>query len=210
MAEEIANYIEDDWEDNSLTARSNPEKGLYYSYSDGGTGDLLKGVYRPKWTVTRGNSSKINASNGELVIESTGDDNNVCVATPSNISIGEWVFDYHHDDARYGGFAFISTGDVHGGVPQYRVITTDSTYSSDRLQKDTGSSATNLIDYGSSGAFTETWRITRNSYGNIEWLRDGQSVGTTTDSFSPEAKFVVFRHSNTATGTDTCNNLTIK
>ena len=88
MAEELTNYIEDDWNDNSLTNRSAKEKGLYYSYSEGGTGDLLKGVYRPKWKVMRGSPT---VTSGELVIQS-GD--YPYIQTQSKITTGSWSYDW--------------------------------------------------------------------------------------------------------------------
>lgn len=56
---EINNYIEDNWNDNALSNRTNSETGYFLHPSDSlindfEAGDVLKGMYRPDWTATAG------------------------------------------------------------------------------------------------------------------------------------------------------------
>lgn len=172
MVEEINNYIEDDWNDNAVTNRTNASKGYYYNYHTGGSGDLLKGVYRPRWIAETGS---ISASNGKLQL---GTD--ALAVTPSDITVGTFQVNFTLSNS--------GTLGTHGcdwlridGNNRY-----SSTYDGNQgyaLDKVVNGSGTELLT--ASYSQTETQRedrMTRNSYGNIETFTDGSSNGTTTDT----------------------------
>ena len=192
MAEELSNYIEDDWNDNALNNRSNPEKGIYYSYSDGGTGNLLKGVYRPRWDVADANpltvSNNINISNTY-----NDDGRRGIIQTPSVLTIGSWSFDLTVSGipSNYGNSLYIT---LMEDVPYTYINNSDAlmfwtTPASDYviIAKMIGGSTTILIRYDktwSDGTFS--YETTRDSYGNFELFEDSASKGTATDTFVPD------------------------
>lgn len=184
----LNNYIEDDWEDNALSGRKSVEKGVFYEYGTDGTGDLLKGVYRPMWTVESGGSS---ASSGILQVPS-GNNGNQCVVTPSQMSIGEWSYDWKNPLSADSGacrFNFIDPNNDRNSKGQLGAgyaISWDSgpSYWWNLYRWDGYSSATIIVNCSDWGA-DDSWhsaKASRDSYGGFEVFRDGSTLGTTTDT----------------------------
>lgn len=177
MAEEIANYIEDDWNDNALNSRSNAERGYYYNYHTGGTGDLLKGVYRPRWIIANGSPS---ASGGTLNLPA-GDSTQQAVQTPSELSVGKWQYDFQFQERTQSanrGLRLVLINPSASAVYSVQ-IQTDGDF---ELHVDDGGQT--ILISGSWGADTSLYTIelTRDSYSNWELFRDSTSQGTATNS----------------------------
>lgn len=180
----LQNYIEDDWDDNALTNRSASQKDVFYQFSDGGTGDLLKGVYRPRWEIDQGSPS---ASNQQLEMPA-GNTTAPVLITPSNIFTGSWSVDIR----------IVSSSTIDSVYLNYLLsdINNRYFYRADydnrlRLQKIENSSVTTLIEVSWDGdTSNHRYKVTKNSYNTHEAFYDGASKGTVTDSFNPEAKYL--------------------
>lgn len=192
MPNELPNYIEDDWNDNNLSGRSSADKGVYYAYSDGGTGDLLKGVYRPVWEILAGAPY---ASGGVLV--SNDDSGSDAIATPSKWTTGSFRYDFTWvgtiDSAWNPSILAQDTTTNNGRCKNCYFDYYTDTSPSVRFYKNEGGSATQLI----SGDWQvdknpHTSEITRDSYGNFEKLHDGSSIGTTTDTTYTSSNYIHF------------------
>lgn len=186
MAEEIANYLEDDWNDNALNNRSNASKGYYYNYHTGGTGDLLKGVYRPEWDYYK-SAGRLTVTNGEIQVDYDGSGSVDIIETPSQFYVGSWQFDWQLDplggDNNQINHFSIHNGDRSSDFPPNSYeghIAEGGTY---KLQKVSGGTQSNLITPGwTNDTNVHTWKHTRDSYGNFELFFDGTSQGTATDT----------------------------
>lgn len=183
----LDNYIEDDWGDNFLRGRNNLEKDIFYKYSNGGNGKLLKGVYRPKWKNKYGGSS---AANNQMEISDSSNNGRQTVLTPSIISFGLMKFDFSWTSSNGGFTTFFIAEDISS---DWIGNVTKSGGDSLRLSKYQGSSRTDLI----SGADTNdgSWYTVENirdSYGNLEMKVNGTSNGTANDSFLPNPRFLGF------------------
>lgn len=183
----LTNYLEDDWDDNSLTSRTSPSKDVFYQYGDGGAGDLLKGVYRPRWTTESGSPS---ATNNELQL-SDGSTTYQAVSTPSNLSVGEWGIDFQANAVITGGstvFEPIQAGslpydDSRGRPTDGYFMQAVTNGSFELLREDTGSnSATIISGTWDDDTSSHTGKFTRDSYGGFELFYDASSQGTTTDT----------------------------
>lgn len=197
------NYIEDDWDDNALTGRSASQKDVFYSFSDGGTGDLLKGVYRPYWNEIV--TTDLNIQNGELefTLNSNDGTESVNISTTTNLTVGEWSRDIkfasdstdNSNNGNISDFLFIST-DNNGRSSSNCLTMTVSNYSSNsnrwQLSKTDNGTTTELIGATPTPPTSyTTQRVTRDSYGNFELFRGGVSEGTTTDAFLPEPNYAI-------------------
>lgn len=197
----FTNYLEDDWNDGTLSGRTNAAKDVFYQYGTGGTGDLLKGVYRPHWIGE--DTGDLTVTNGELecalqATHGTGAQA-VKIYTTSNQTVGSWQWDIKHGDTTGSTTAgntmtyfFICdhTGDRYTGNSLLIVFHDRTDTNNTMLQKCVNGTNTALI------AVQETlWttykpqRATRDSYGNFEMFFDGVSKGTATDSYLPDAKY---------------------
>lgn len=194
----IANYLEDDWGDSSLSSRSNSDEGYFLHPSDGLTGsgdyepgDALKGVYRPEWAVTGGSYS---TSNGALVSGGNLDD---VVGTPSDMNVGSWKLDFtmgaNTSNTDVHTFAFMDR-DVtdHGandGTPDNGYIIQTRTEGNYELRVRSGGFSTDLIrsSWGVD-TVTHTEEVNRDSYADLELFLDGASQGTATDTTYSSAR----------------------
>lgn len=189
----IDNYIEDDWGDNSLTGRTNPEKDVYFSRTDSGTGDLLKGVYRPQWSS--GGNVATSENNMARVGRSGG--NPGFIQSPSVASVGRFSYDVQRiSSSSSNGLSiqFLQDSKLTDGdfdVPnQYSLYAKNPTGSEYRLRKRDSDSTTNLVNATwTSDTSLHTLEATRDSFGNLEFFEDGTSKGTTTDLFIFDVNF---------------------
>lgn len=187
----IDNYIEDDWDDNALTERAGSEKDVYYNYGTGGAGDLLKGVYRPRWNTESGSPT---ANDGEFEL-SPGNNTLQKAATPSNLTTGEWSYNVQYQGGTVSQrtsltlFANSFTDAAHTYQDSYSVVYDDT--DGVRLQVNDGGSITTLITYTTdANTNTRSVRVTRDSYGSWEMFVDGTSRGTATDTKITESKIM--------------------
>lgn len=187
---EITNYLEDDWDDNSLTNRTNADSDVFAHPSSNEAGDVLIGRYRPEWTTENGSptatNSRLELSDGDLL------------ATKSEQDTGEFSFDFQTNGDDTGGisFSFIKqTTQYRNGKSSYtgyyNYIQGDGgTFSIART--DSGSFGTNVVETSWSGdnsSFHRS-RVTRDSYGDFELFLDGTSKGTGTDSTYQTSRFL--------------------
>lgn len=177
----LNNYIEDDWDDNALTSRSNPEKGLFYQYGDGGTGDLLKGVYRPRWEVTTGT---VNATNSELLLQ--GGTSAQC-RTQSILTVGSWQVDIEYQSGASAGtyICFLFEENFGTGTrPNQGYYFKVSNSSQFDIRKNDNGTYSTVVSDSSDFNFTNlaTCLVERDSYGNFEGFKDGSSIGTGNDT----------------------------
>lgn len=207
MAEEINNYIEDDWNDNSLTSRSASEKGYYYNYQDGGTGDLLKGVYRPRWEST-GAGGSISSSNGYIQVARDGTSSvTKSASTPSAIIPTEISWELY------------LTGQSTNKMQSISIITDEEPRENMGNEVSCGfdSADPRALSIAENGVTrnilstptvaSDTWhtaRVTRSTYGEYEVFSNGSSVGTVTDSFTPNPGYIGVKtiHTNATTRAD--------
>lgn len=205
MAEEITNYLEDDWDDNALSGRSNSEKGIYYQYGDGGAGDLLKAVYRPLWTVTGGNPS---VQSGSVVFGGTDAD---AIETPADMQTGEWEYDFTWTDNQdWDTFSFKIFQD---GSNHFRFeLKSDNADPDFKLVKIESGSSSHIIDssWEDDQGIQHTVRYTRDSYGEFELFYDGASQGTGTDTFTLTNMVYKFDWGGQGGGTVEFDNFTAK
>lgn len=180
--QERSNYLEDDWNDNALTARTSPEEGYFLHPSDGLTGtgdyepgDALKGVYRPDWEIESGSPS---ASNGELVLP-PGDTTNQTIAQPAEFTSASMEDDVYHTD--HSGGRMDLTPRLRNGDSEY-TFSVDA-YDDVYVYSYDGSGGTRIIESTNNMTYSAwvKWRLTLDSYANWEAFKDGTSLGTTTD-----------------------------
>ena len=206
----LNNYLEDDWDDNSLTGRTGAEKDVFYQYGTGGTGDLLKGVYRPRWDSISGSFT---TSGGAL--QSTS---NASVTTPSEATMGSFSMDYQisgsDGDAEEVDLGFMCPSpDVTSLLkPQngymIRLYRSSLSNSDFNIAKMVGGTFSKIIDT-SATATTDplTLRADRDSYGNFELFEQGTSQGTGSDTEFSSSGYAIISFldapggSNTDTGT---------
>lgn len=192
MPDELDYYIEDDWNDDKLTDRDDPEKGLYYAYSEGGTGDLLKGVYRPRWDAR---NHSYTTEDGYLSPDSTNEQDQMdvlgLVTTHKNIA-GSFSFDFNPQSYVSGEqngshyFAYLADD----GSNKYSIQISTDDQDGWRIDKVEGGSSTAIVDAGTGQKIEEgtyeTIKATRSSYGEHELFIGGTSEGTATDTYLPE------------------------
>lgn len=191
MASELTNYLEDDWDDNALTGRTNPSKGWFKQFGTGGTGDVLKGVYRPRWETESGSPS---ASGGVLQLPD-GSSTRQGVSSPSKFNTGAWEFDFQFSSTPTSGenfrFAYfaVSLANDSGSVIDEGYNTFYSEAGAITLERRDPSSNTTVISGGSWGndSNSHTAKTTRDSYGGWELFNDASSQGTGTDTALTDA-----------------------
>ena len=183
----IANYLEDDWGDNSLSTRTNPADGVYASPSAIRAGDTLIGRYRPEWSVTNGSPS---ATSGYLSLP--GND-----TTPDRLrTTSKWTTGTLQYDARQTTLqsssttALIIMSFIHQD-PNNKIFSyfrdDSGTTQFRRLTKTVSGTGTELIKNDTTPDTNwHTTKITRSAYGDWEAFWDGVSYGTATDSFLPD------------------------
>lgn len=185
---EISNYLEDDWDDNNLTGRSSPSTGEFKEQTAGGTGDMLKGIYRPEWTVQGGSPA---ASSGVLVL-----DDSESVSTVSKFTTGRWSFWFQVQSSPQGGHRVVIMSPVIAtsiGDDCYRL---GWRYNGDyKLTLRNGGSGTTLIT-GSWPADTAGYsaEATRDTEGNFEIFLGGTSKGTATDTTHTSSKTLLLEN----------------
>lgn len=182
--QELTNYLKDDWGDDALTGRTNPETGQFLEQTSGGVGDLLKGMYRPEWKAESGSPS---ASSGKLQL-SAGGTTSQTVSTPSNLTTGSFELKFQfNSDPTNGAFhhSFICSNNSLSAS-----VSTDAGYEMRPVHdgsyyltlRDNGT-ATNLISSTWADDLNQhTITSTRDEDSNFELFLDGTSQGTTTDS----------------------------
>lgn len=175
----LSNYIEDDWDDNALSGRSQPIKDIFYQYGTSGAGDLLKGVYRPRWNVDSGSPS---ASNQQLELPD-GSTTPQVVSTPSTFTTGSWKTDFQVASSTSSGvteFWIMSQEAQTTPNNAYRTrATNDGTY--DTRKRSGGTDTTLITGSWPNDTATHTSTTTRGSHGEFELFLDGTSQGTATD-----------------------------
>ena len=195
---EITNYIEDDWDDNALTNRTDSTEGYFLHPSDGllsgdfEAGDALKGVYRPEWNT---NSGSPTATNGELQMFD-GSSTPQAVLTPSRFTTGYWEVNFKYNSSPSNGLGSRMTL-----FAQTQNAANDSLQDSYALQLYRGEIRLNRFDGGTEniiiqavgawggGTTAYTEKAQRDSYGNFEIFIDGQSEGTVTDTTYTEGSY---------------------
>lgn len=182
--ETLSNYLEDDWGDDALTGRTNPNTGVFREQLSGGVGDLLKGIYRPAWQVESGS---VSASNGELVIPA-GDTTTQNATTPSRMTVGAWSWDFYFASTPGSGghTKSILCQDVNltafGGSNNcyHFAAVANGDYAFKRTD---GGTNTSLISASwAADTATYTPKITRTEDGDFELFKNGTSQGTATDT----------------------------
>ena len=198
--DDIENYIEDDWGDDSLTNRSNTSDGVYAAPSANKAGEVLIGRYRPEWNITfSAPNSSVSVSNGEVSISQSDNDTSI-ITTPTQIHTGEWSADIYVDGEgdEYTGadFAIIVETDGSSGrgsqLDNSVYISSRNTSGSlnDSLIEQDNGAVTKLVDFGdNSDAGYDTYSVTRDSFGNYEAFRNGSSKGTTSSSYLPKPNY---------------------
>lgn len=193
----LTNYLEDDWDDNSLTSRTSASKDVFEQIGDGGAGDLLKGVYRPRWETESGSPS---ATNNELQL-SDGSTTVQAVSTPSAFTVGRWEWDHDYNtNPTSGGTRLYFIAQNSGADPNdaYAIEVLHDTNLD--LIKDSGGSESTLINGSrTDNTSTQNYDVTRDSYGGFELFNDGDvSQGTSTDTTHAESLYLVLRNSANA------------
>ena len=206
MVKTLTNYIEEDWGDNSKQDRTGNEKGLYYSYSGSGTGNLLKGVFRPSWTTESSNGG-FNLSNQKLQLNNQGgDQRTVCPVTT-----GSWEAHIAYPNSSWDGtdsIGFNFMGDLNAMYEAYSIgwYGTGQYY----LGEPDG---TKIIDSNKSTTDAEVvWRATRDSYSGMELFADTTSHGTAVSNKIPSASLSVGvgANWNESSGTPTLSKIIVK
>lgn len=189
-------YIDDDWDDNALTGRSNPETGAFlHPAGDTEAGDCLVGMYRPEWTTVSGMPS---ATSGYLSLPSDGTTEQI-VETQTRFEIGEWKYDARFVSNPSGTFGFYRHEPLLLDASNDWFIDKvgDSASVNFKLGKNESGTTTKVI----SGSWTNdsnwhTDRLTRSPYADWELFHDGTSQGTATDSYMPNYETARFRAGN--------------
>jgi len=206
---EIANYIEDDWGDNSLTNRSSTSDGVYAHPDANEAGDVLIGRYRPEWKVEGDPSVQV----GSFTL-----DYNDEIRITSNLTVGEWKFDGKlsstvnstSEDKREINFIFQDYNNRYFIGWETDTRTAEESF----LRKTVSDSRSQLLDLADSLTDTNqhTVNVTRDSYNGLEVVVDGSSKGTITDSFLPTQNYFVFGNNSTDSNTPaiTYSNLVIQ
>lgn len=187
-------YIKDDWDDNALTGRSNPETGAFLHPSgDTEAGDCLVGMYRPEWDVQI-ESQTIDTSNGDVRVDLSGGTSpevNAQITTRSEFGMGSVQLDFQYltlgSDADSLEVMILSndggSSTSRVGVVCYSLVIGDAAANTFRLEYQDGSGATTIIDATWAGdTSTHAAEITRDPYSNFEIFADGASKGTGTDT----------------------------
>lgn len=198
MASEINNYIKDDWDDNALSGRTNAQKGYYKNYYDDGTGDLLKGVYRPVWNNQR-NNGNLSVGSGTVTYNNDTDSNDAGenLVVPSALTSGEWSFDVTVTTSSSDGDGvalmmmqqqLTASSDFYGTGYWMFLADSDASYKFRISRLDNGSVTELNTSSWSGDNNTHTFTATRDSFGNMEYFEDGGSKGTATDSTYLETK----------------------
>lgn len=183
---ESTNYLEDDWDDNSLTSRTNPSDGVYAHPDANEAGDTLIGRYRPEWNVKDPTNTTVNS--GTLVIPQNSDDTSKTVAVPSNFITGSFSSDIGINSAGTSGersvFSFISKAVDPSTVQDFYGIrkNSESSESNDDLSKFVGGSLTILITGPTTSNNTKNYEATRDTYGDFEFFSSATSYGTAVDT----------------------------
>lgn len=181
-------YLEDDWDDNALSGRTDPESGpFFYQEVSNQPGDTLVGQYRPEWATVQAGFS---ASNGVL----TWDASNGTAAeeTQSNANAGEWKIDFQYTtnggDADQIGLGALhqNSGDYNTNGYRVNPVTGNASY---RLYDNVDS--VNLIDSSwVDDTSLHTAAMVRDSDSNWEIFLDGTSKGTATDATNTEGNYI--------------------
>lgn len=190
--EERNTYIEDDWNDDALEDRSGSEEGYFLHPSDNllsaddvEAGDVLKGVYRPDWeTVTGSQNPGVTDSRLEHDFDAS-----TVYSTASNFTTGDWSMDFKFttlgNDFDHLWLYFIyQDSDNHyrtdindGGSADEDSLSFDKVKDGDQTREFRADWSTDEDEH--------TTNVTRDSFGNFEYLIDGSSKGTVTDGFLP-------------------------
>lgn len=204
--QERATYLEDDWDDNALTARTSPEEGYFLHPNDALTGagdyepgDAFKGVYRPEWDIDSGSPT---AKNGELRLPA-GATTVQSVRTTARQTIGTWSFDYQFLNSTTTGKLNVSVlRNSNGGSYRYQQESDGDVVLERRAEG--GSSFTDLLRVNKTlDTNTHTAKTTRTAYANWEYFWDGTSLGTTTDStYSTSVQMFAYNNSESEAALD--------
>lgn len=208
---ELSNYIEDDWNDNSLTSRSNTVDGVFAHPDANEAGDVLIGRYRPEWNVTNGSPT---ASSGVLNLNNSSGTDTVMVI-PSNMSVGSWQYDW----------TLTNTDTSNAVTIQYHIMSQTTTALQDGYESTTyysgtveswhldvrqgGGSTTTIINGSNTkDTNTHTREVTRDSYSNWEMFNDGVSAGTANDSTFTSGEYEII-YGQAGTSDFTADNLVV-
>lgn len=189
--EEKINYIEDDWNDGSLSGRTNASTGFFKEKNDSGsTGNLIKAINRPEWnvtdaTVTANNRLQTDPNNDS---SSTSDDQ---VNVNSEITVGTWSWESNLPDTT-GSLGlllmiFIDSSNLYS-------VAWASSNDNYEFSKTVGGAFTELIT-GPVNTTTGTFfshKVTRDDFANWEAFFDGSSYGTTSDDEIINTEYVAF------------------
>lgn len=196
--QEITTYIEDDWGDGALTARTDATEGYFLHPSDAQigddveAGDVLKGVSRPEWD-TDGSPT---VSSGALLIHGTSGE---YVRTPTDLTVGSWSIDSRYHSTGNGTNSSLNVI-LEDSSNWWKAFLREDSWQYAQLKKADAGTTTVVID--STWAVDTNWhsrKATRDAYGNWELFFDGASQGTATDSFLPAAEVI---HITNGTGAD--------
>lgn len=188
-------YLEDDWNDNTLSSRTNASDSLYAHPQRNETGDILISRYRPDWDThfTEG-SMTISATNNAVEFDgvSGGGDDGIIVSG-SRQSVGRWEIDADTTNATNGtmSFSFMVDDNLDVNFDRfancYFLYTTNDGSSYNLYVVDNGSQST-IIEV--TGSQTITMGIERDSFGNFEMFENGTSVATTTNTAHTDSEWI--------------------
>lgn len=187
-------YLEDNWDDNALSSRSNPTSGpWFYQPVPNQPGDTLVGRYRPDWTIPSGTPS---ATNQRVEFPDSNANGIQEIVTDTDITVGSWQWDFtsaaNVDAGSGSGLVFIwqdsnnkwftpAQGDDEVALRKTDAGTTTTIYK-----------ASATVDDGN----PHTIEQQRDDAGNFETFVDGASIGTGSDTFLPTPNLMRYYSSN--------------
>lgn len=186
---DINNYLEDDFGDNALTSRTNPDDGVYAHPDANVAGDVFVGRYRPEWNITSGSPS---SSDG--VLSTVGGATVQSIITTSEFSSGEWSFDFQFlsdptNRAAYVDFIGVSPSLNSDGRPNNGYAVQMLNFGELNLDQN---NTDLIVGSWSNDTSKNSIRVTRTSYGEFELFNNGTSVGTTTDTTHNNSQILGF------------------
>jgi len=159
--------IGDDWEDNKLTSRDNAATVA------SGLGRIVQ-KFRPEWNVISGTPT---VSSGKLYLDNTCELQISC----SHV-VGAWQFKIEWvGRGYYTSWCYIKFMCVDANNAYYFKTSSRNSSSEHGLCKIVNGEATSLITFALDSS-VRIIKITRDSNGNFEIFRDGESQGTVTDT----------------------------
>ena len=193
----------DDWEDDKLSNRDLFSDTALSPAELEPTQSEFESPIRPEWTVDVGSPQ---ATNTQLELDS---DSALRADFTENITQNSltWEFDWNHQDSnsRFIGQMFAETSSIHTNPRYYETgyfVQIDNQNNRYRLTKDSSGSPSSIITDDGSHSDSGTCKVTRDENGNWELFKDGDSVGTATDTSHTNPEYVAFSTEDGGTDVD--------